>query len=134
MEEKDEKIVEIARFANPSEAQTLIALLKAEGIPCYLRNELSSQILAGYADVGGARLEILESDVDRAVDVMEKGGYIRFLKEEDEKPIDQMAGLANHIPFLRKYARETQILILLIMAAICIAFLIYLGSFLSSTK
>ena len=46
--------------------QPLMALLRSEGIECYLRNELSSQIMAGYVDVGGARVEILESDVPRA--------------------------------------------------------------------
>lgn len=50
-----DKIVEIARFTYPADAQPLMALLRSEGIECYLRNELSSQIMAGYVDVGGAR-------------------------------------------------------------------------------
>ena len=50
-----DKIVEIARFTYPADAQPLMALLRSEGIECYLRNELSSQIMAGYEDVGGAR-------------------------------------------------------------------------------
>ena len=75
----EEKIVEIARFMYPTEAQTLLALLRAEEIPCCLRNELASQIMAGYADVGGARVEVLESDVPRALKVMEEGGYSQFI-------------------------------------------------------
>lgn len=47
-----DKIVEIARFTYPADAQPLMALLRSEGIECYLRNELSSQIMAGYVDVG----------------------------------------------------------------------------------
>lgn len=70
-----DKIVEIARFTYPADAQPLMALLRSEGIECYLRNELSSQIMAGYVDVGGARVEILESDVPRAMKIMEEGGY-----------------------------------------------------------
>ena len=50
-----DKIVEIARFTYPADAQPLMALLRSEGIECYLRNELSSQIMAGYVDVGGAK-------------------------------------------------------------------------------
>ena len=65
-----DKIVEIARFTYPADAQPLMALLRSEGIECYLRNELSSQIMAGYVDVGGARVEILESDVPRAMKIM----------------------------------------------------------------
>ena len=70
-----DKIVEIARFTYPADAQPLMALLRSEGIECYLRNELSSQIMAGYVDVGGARVEILECDVPRAMKIMEEGGY-----------------------------------------------------------
>ena len=77
-----DKIVEIARFTYPADAQPLMALLRSEGIECYLRNELSSQIMAGYVDVGGARVEILESDVPRAMKIMEEGGY--DLPREDE--------------------------------------------------
>ena len=34
-----DKIVEIARFTYPADAQPLMALLRSEGIECYLRNE-----------------------------------------------------------------------------------------------
>ena len=67
-----ERIVEIARFAYPAEAATLIALLRSEGIECYLRNELTTQIMAGYADVGGARVEILESGKEYTRDELRK--------------------------------------------------------------
>ena len=79
-----DKMVEIARFQYPAEAQTLIALLRSEDIECYLRNEYSSQLMAGYIDVGGARVEVLESDVPRALEVMEAGGY--DIPAEDEEP------------------------------------------------
>ena len=62
-----DKIVEIARFTYPADAQPLMALLRSEGIECYLRNELSSQIMAGYVDVGGARVEILDKSPDSHV-------------------------------------------------------------------
>ena len=75
-----DKIVEIARFTYPADAQPLMALLRSEGIECYLRNELSSQIMAGYVDVGGARVEILESDVPRAMKIMDLLRIAYFLK------------------------------------------------------
>ena len=42
-----DKIVEIARFTYPADAQPLMALLRSEGIECYLRNELSIRIANG---------------------------------------------------------------------------------------
>lgn len=127
-----DKIVEIARFTFPSEAQTLIALLRSEGIECYLRNELTSQIMAGYADIGGARVEIRESDVPRALEIMQAGGYDIPDEHEQAEPINQLNGLANHIPFLRKYPLEKQIMILFVIIAIGLALMIYFGSLVSS--
>ena len=94
-----DKIVEIARFTYPADAQPLMALLRSEGIECYLRNELSSQIMAGYVDVGGARVEILESDVPRAMKIMEEGGYDLPREDEQAEPVEQVAGFARHILF-----------------------------------
>ncbi len=127
-----DKIVEIARFTYPAEAQPLMALLRSEGIACYLRNELSSQIMAGYVDVGGARVEILESDVPRAMEILKEGGYPLPGEDEQAEPIEQMAGLARHIPFLRKYPLEKQIMILFVIVVLFLALVIYFGSLISS--
>ena len=104
----------------------------AEGIECYLRNELSSQIMAGYVDVGGARVEILESDVPRAMKIMEEGGYDLPREDEQAEPVEQVAGFARHIPFLRKYPLEKQIMILFVIIAVFLALVIYFGSLISS--
>ncbi|MDR1937098.1 MAG: DUF2007 domain-containing protein [Tannerellaceae bacterium] len=122
-----DKMVEIARFQYPAEAHTLMALLQSEDIDCYLRNEHSSQVLPGYA-VGGARVELLESDVPRALEVMKAGGY--EIPEEDEEPeeIQAVAGWARRIPFLRKLPLEKQILALLILVAVCLGLFIYFGT------
>lgn len=132
MDEIEDKMVEIARFQQPAEAQTLIALLKSEGIECYLRNEISSQLMAGYLDVGGARVEILESDVPLALEVMEAGGYDIPSEDEQAEQIQTVAGWARHIPFLRNLALEKQIVIFLVIIAVFLALLIFFSSQYSS--
>lgn len=127
-----DKIVEIARFTYPAEAQSLIALLRSEGIECYLRNEYSTQVMAGYVDVGGARVEILESDVPRAMEIMKEGGYPIPDENEQAEPVEQIAGWARRIPFLRDYSLEKQIMILFVIVAVALAALVYAGSLLSS--
>lgn len=126
-----DKLVEIARFTYPTEAQTLIAFLKSEGIECYLRNELTSQIMAGYVDVGCARVEIKECDVARAMQAMEAGGYELPKEDEVAEPIEQVANIARYIPFLRKYPLEKQIMILFVSVAVLLALVIYFGSLVS---
>lgn len=130
MEDMD-KMVEIARFQIPSDALTLMALLQSEGIECYLRNEYSSQMMAGYVDVGGARVEILESDVAHALEVMEAGGY-EIPAEDEQDQIQVVAGWARHIPFLRNYTLEKQIIILFVIIAVLLALFIFMGSQFSS--
>lgn len=127
-----DKIVEIARFTYPAEAQPLMALLRSEGIECYLRNEYSTQVMAGYVDVGGARVEILESDVPRAMEIMQEGGYPIPGEDEQAEPVERVAGWARHIPLLKNYSLEKQIMILFVIVAVALAALIYAGSILSS--
>lgn len=127
-----DKMVEIARFQYPAEAQTLIALLKSEGIECYLRNEYTSQLYASYVDVGGARVEILESDVLEALEIMKAGGYDIPEEDEEAEQIQVVAGWARHIPFLRNYTLEKQIVILFVIIAVLLVLLIFFGSQISS--
>lgn len=127
-----DKMVEIARFQYAAEARTLISLLESEGIDCYIRDEISSGMLAGY--LGGsvqARVETLESNVPRAMEIMEVGGY--DLPDEDAygEEIKTVAGWAGHIPFLRKFPVEKQILILCALIAVLISLLFLGSSFLS---
>jgi hypothetical protein len=74
MDTAKERIIEIARFTHPADAQILMSILRSEGIECYLRDEFSSQLL-----VGGARLDILESNRESAVEIVRKSGYERYL-------------------------------------------------------
>lgn len=127
-----DKIVEIARFTYPAEAQVLMSLLKTEGIQCYLRNEITTQLMAGYVDVGGARVEILESDVPRAMEIMKAGGYAIPTEDEETEEIEKVAGWTRHIPFLRKYPLEKQIIFFFILIAVLLAVFIYLASLLSA--
>lgn len=126
-----DKLVEIARFTYPTEAQTLMALLRSVGIECFLRNEYSSQVMAGYVDIGGARVEIPESDVPLALEVMKKGGYVIPEENEEDKEIVEIGGWARRIPFLKKYPLEKQFIILFILIALFLALFISLGYLLS---
>lgn len=125
MEDTD-KMVEIARFQYPAEAQTLIALLQSEGVDCYLRNEYSSQILAGYADIGGARVETLESNVPRALEIMKDGGY--ELPEEDLLASSTIDGTGSTFPGSKRLPFERKIILMIGLVILFLGLLIWLGS------
>lgn len=128
-----DKMIEIASFQFPAEALTLRSLLESEGVQCYLRDELSSQILGSYVNIGGVKVEILEKDLPRALEIMEAGGYLSDIEtEENSDSAKAIHSFSGHIPFLRKYTLEKQIIIIFAIVAVLLALLIYFGSQLSN--
>jgi hypothetical protein len=129
---KMEKMVEIANFQRAIDAEILVSLLKSAGIACYVRNEVSNRILAGV-DIG-ARVELLENDVPRALEIMKANGYLLPDGEEWTENTGSHTGLARYIPFLRNFSLEKQIVILIVLTGGLLALFIYIGSCLSSAK
>ena len=71
----EDKMVELTRFSQVSEAEMLANLLKSEGIDCYVRDSFISDIYKGV-DFGGAKVELLEKDLQRATEIMKDFGYM----------------------------------------------------------
>ena len=113
-----EKIVEIANFRQAERAEVLASLLRSEGIDCYVRNEMSSRVFGGLVDIG-ARVELLESDLPRAVEIMKIGG---FFAEQDNPDETMTYGLLTEVrnnTFLEK-----KMIIIIALLVIVIALLI----------
>ena len=70
----EDKMVELTRFAQASEAEMLVNLLRSEGIECYARDSLIGEIYRGI-DLGGVKVELLEKDMQRAQEIMKDYGY-----------------------------------------------------------
>ena len=123
-----DKMVEIARFQNQAEAFKLRSLLESEGIECYLKDEIINQMYGGFVDFGGIKVQVMEDQVPHAMDVMQANGYELPKEDEAIAPLAPMSGFVGKIPFLRKFALEKQLLIILIVTALLLALLVYAGS------
>ena len=123
-----DKMVEIARFQNQAEAFMLRSLLESEGIECYLKDEIINQMYGGFVDFGGIKVQVMEDQVPHAMDVMLANGYELPTEDEAIAPLAPMSGFVGKIPFLRKFALEKQLLIILIVTALLLALLVYAGS------
>ena len=123
-----DKMVEIARCQNQAEAFMLRSLLESEGIECYLKDEIINQMYGGFVDFGGIKVQIMEDQVPHAMDVMKANGYELPTEDEAIAPLAPMSGFVGKIPFLRKFALEKQLLIILIVTALLLALLVYAGS------
>jgi hypothetical protein len=127
MENNTDKMVEIARFELATSANNLVNLLSREGIDSCTRNEIMTQVM-GSIDVGGVRVEVMESDVPRAMEVMIAAGYDIPEENEQADQIKAVTGWTSHIPFLRAFSLEAQIMILFVLVAICLGLLVYFGT------
>jgi len=157
-----EKIIEIANFRQTDRAEVLASVLRSEGIDCYVRNEVSARTFGGLVDIG-ARVEVLESDVPLALEIIKTGGFSEndsegtegaptplprglgedYLPPEEDAqypPLEEAEG-GQYPPsegagggLFSQFSLDIKMTIFIILLAALIALIMYLGSFLSDPK
>ena len=65
-----DRLVTVATFYQPAQGYVLKGRLEAEGIPCFMQDEAASQTQLYAPIVGGAKLQVRESDLARVRRVM----------------------------------------------------------------
>lgn len=71
------KWVTIYRFTYQHEALTICSKLEAEGIECVLQDQLTAQVMPLYSNaLGGIKLQVKESDVPAALEILMQAGLI----------------------------------------------------------
>lgn len=82
---KDEKLITILTVTFAHEAIATKGRLEAEGIFCFMKDELTVQILPFHSNaVGGIKLQVRESDVERAMEILKESDYTT---DEEEPPL-----------------------------------------------
>lgn len=113
------KFVTVATFTYPQEAYVIKSRLEAEGIPVFLKNELTIQTDNFLSNaIGGVQLQISEYDLDNALPLLKSANLIldkksiqndesNWKKWTDKKPI------INKLPLeLRGFAIIATVLII----------------------
>ena len=73
-----EKIITIHTFTFAHEVAIVRGRLESEGIPCFAQDELTLQVSPFHSNtIGGVKLQVLESNVPRAIQILKEAGYIR---------------------------------------------------------
>ncbi|MDR1779745.1 MAG: DUF2007 domain-containing protein [Tannerella sp.] len=130
----EQRIVEIANFRQTDKAEMLASVLRAEGVDCYVRNGISSNVFGDGAVDIGAKVELLDTDLPRALEIMQAYDYAL----PDEILLADYEGdrtpLSGRVPFLRRFSLETQIVIVIALVLGLLALLVYLGSILTSSN
>ena len=77
------QLVTVVNFYYPHEVGVPRSLLESEGIECFVRDEFTIGVHPFYSNaIGGIKLQVRESDAQRAIEILKKGG---FINERDKK-------------------------------------------------
>jgi hypothetical protein len=123
------EIVTIATFTLPTQLSIVKGRLEAEGIECFVKDELTVQVNNFYSNaVGGIKLQVCDYDVEKATEILTALGYIK--PEDFQKPSfwDKMDILTKRLPLIKKFRVELRLLILVgFIVSIIITSLYYLS-------
>lgn len=73
--------VKIKVFAHSYDAYVAKAYLESEGIEVYLYDEATAQI---FNVVGGVRMMVPEKEAEKAIKLLQKGGYLDLDSSEED--------------------------------------------------
>ena len=85
---KTDNFVTVITFVYPHELGIPQSLLESEGIECFVRDEFTVNVHPFYSNaIGGIRLQVRESDAQRAIEILTEGGFIN--KEEQKVALEE---------------------------------------------
>jgi DNA-directed RNA polymerase subunit RPC12/RpoP len=94
------KFITVLTFTFAHEAAIIRGRLESEGISCFMQDELTTQVAPFYSNaIGGVKLQVKESDLNQAIEILKETGYI---KEDGWHP-------SKESPLSDKHAGEQQI-------------------------
>jgi hypothetical protein len=99
--------ITVLTFTYSYEVAIVRGRLEAEGIECFVQDELTVQTLPFYSNaIGGIKLQVKESDLQQTVAILKDSGY---LTEEDLQPSKGLLLLnrfLSKIPIINKWLYE----------------------------
>lgn len=120
-----DKWVTVLTTILPQQLWIIRGRLEAEGIECFIKDELTVQSYNLYSNaVGGVKLQVLEKDRQRAVEILIELGY---LKDEPVRPdfltlVDQKT---SNFFLLKKMAVTKRVIVLVILASLVLGTILY---------
>jgi len=82
---ENEKFITVLTVTYPHEIAVIRGRLEAEGIICFVKDEMTVQVHPFISSaIGGVKLQVLERDLNQALEILKETGCI----EEDEDDDD----------------------------------------------
>lgn len=93
------RLVTILTTTYPHDAHMAKTYLESEGIEVILKDELMAQVYNFNSNaIGGVKLQVLESDVEKGLTILKSGGYVIDEGEYNQPPVEliQRDSLIDH--------------------------------------
>lgn len=81
-----DKLITIQTFLDPTQYELARAYLSSEGIKSFGKDAIMQRTYPAQA-IGGIDLQVLESNVERALEVLTEGGYFKAVDLEPSPAI-----------------------------------------------
>ncbi len=118
--------VTIKTFTYPYEIAIIRGRLESEGIECRVQDELTVQVDPFYSNaIGGLKLQVKESDVKTALEILKEAGY----PVDKELPLTKLQGkldkATSEILFIKNIRPEFRLLIIVATIASIVLGILY---------
>jgi hypothetical protein len=101
-------------------------LLESEGIECYVADGLTAQVQPFYSNaIGGVKLQVKESDVPDALEILQAGGYLKEEKSTEAGGFDKLVQHTSRLPFFKNLSVEVRLLLLVVVSVSVLTGIIY---------
>jgi len=115
----EDKLITVLTFNSIHELALVQGRLESEEIECFVQDELTVQVTPFPNAIGGIKLQVRESDIERTVAILNEIGYIT---DNDLQPLfdkfTKIERLTSRIPIIRKMRFELRLIVVLVIFAI----------------
>jgi hypothetical protein len=115
----------VISFTYPHEAHLAKGKLESEGINVILKDELTTQVNNFYSNaIGGVKLQIKESDIKRAKQILTEGGFLNSEPIEPNRFLVLFNEYTSKLPFIGKSILELRLMVIVAVTVTALFFLI----------
>lgn len=97
----DRNWITIKTFSYLSDAAIIRSFLESEGIETFLQDEFVGSIYPAPDAIGGIKLQVKSSDLERTIELLKEKGFIQQSDLEPSSFQVKLYKLLSRIPFLK---------------------------------
>lgn len=116
MDNLSNNLVTILTVSHAYELAVIRARLEAEGIECFVQDELTAQVNSFFSGaIGGVKLQVRKSNFEDAIAILKDGGYMNTSELPQPEILNKLETFTSEIPGLNKLPFLFRLIILILI-------------------